>query len=238
MLKIFFNLFLICIINILYCPFVSAGNESAVKNFLAAREQIWPDWKLADLKHSNIQKDLIYPNWFEGDWIVYSEDNKAISDKPLIYKVNFHKNESGEIVGNRSANSESIGKALFGDRLKKVENDPKSYNNQLIYLSDNEYIESRITKRSQIFDNNLFWADEFALQTVHKPEASRVNQVEVMSKFYRCDNGNLQSVDSQNQDICGFQYLATYGSRVGQNNIKAISHSQYKLIFKHLEKKR
>ena len=41
-----------------------------------------------------------------------------------------------------------------------------------------------------------------------------------------------------NTDICGIQYLATYGSKVGEKNIKAVSQNQYKLTFKYLGKKR
>ena len=47
-------------------------------------------------------------------------------------------------------------------------------------MSNNEYIESRIKERTQVFDDDLFFADEFVIQTVHNPEASRINQVEVM----------------------------------------------------------
>ena len=57
----------------------------------------------------------------------------------MTYSVNFYRNESGEIIGDRSRNAESIGKAIFGNRLRKVKNDPKSFNNQITYLSENEY---------------------------------------------------------------------------------------------------
>ena len=48
------------------------------------------------------------------------------SEEPVIYKANFFKNDSNLIVGNRAKNSESIGKAIFGNTLIKVINDPKS----------------------------------------------------------------------------------------------------------------
>ena len=75
------------------------------------------------------------------------------------------------------------------------------------------------------------------IQTVHKPEASRINQVEVMSKFYRCNDIDSITNKFSDEEICGFQYLATYGSKVGEKNIKAISQSKYKLTFKYLGKK-
>ena len=70
------------------------------------------------------------------------------SEEPVIYKVNFFKNDSDLIVGNRAKNSESIGKAIFGETLIKVVNDPQSINNQITYLKDDFYIDSRITEKS------------------------------------------------------------------------------------------
>ena len=91
-----------------------------------------------------------------------------------------------------------------------------------------------MTGRNQIFDNGLFFSDEFFIQTNHKNGISRINQVEIMSKFYKCkseaDNGS-----ERKNDICGLQYVATYGSRVGELNIKAITTNKYKLTFKSSE---
>ena len=238
MLKVFFILLLFIFSNLIYVPFVNAYSNSEIISFLNNREDTWPDWSLSNLKFSNIKNDLIYPSWFEGNWAVTSENVKEGSEDRLMYIVNFYKNESGKIIGNRSKNAESIGKAIFGDKLIKVKNDPKSFNNQITYLSENQYIESRITQRTQINDKDLFFADEFAIQTVHNPEASRINQVEVMSKFYKCFDSNSNSNEMVDRNICGTQYLATYGSKVGEKNIKAISQSQYKLTFKYLGKRR
>ena len=59
-----------------------------------------------------------------------------------------------------------------------------------------------------------FFSDEFFIQTNHKNGVSRINQVEIMSKFYKC-NSEDNIGNKINDDICGFQYVATYGSRVG-----------------------
>jgi len=213
---------------------VHALASKNIEQFLINREKSWPNWNLTKLKSSNINQDLIYPDWFEGNWIVKSEDLNNTSQKPVIYKVNFLKNEMGSIVGNRSKNSESIGKEIFGDQLQKVKIDPNSFNNQIIYLKDNEYIDSRVTERNQIFDDDLFFSDEFFIQTNHKEGISRINQVEIMSKFYKC-NSEANSRKESNDKICGVQYVATYGSRVGELNIKAITTNQYRLTFKSAE---
>ncbi len=210
-----------------------AFSNKNIEQFLINREKIWPQWNLTKLNSSNITKDLIYPSWFEGNWIVQSEDLVNSSNDIISYKVNFEKNKSGEIVGNRSQNSESIGKAIFGDRLKKIKSDPKSFNNQVIYLKDDEYIESRVKARNQIIDDNIFFSDEFVIQTTHKDGLSRINQVEVMSKFFRCNLN--QDNKPKDYDICGLQYTATYGSRVGEINVKAIDTNKYKLTFKFIE---
>ena len=102
-------------------------------------------------------------------------------------------------------------------------------------LKDDLYIDSRITGRNQMKDDDIFFADELVLQTVHKPGASRVNQVETISKFQKCNHDDSNSEDNLKPDICGFQYIATYGSKVGDPSVHAIKTGKYKLSFKFIE---
>ncbi len=208
-----------------------ALSEFSVKEFLDNREKSWPELYLPNFQFSDISKDLIYPNWFEGNWLVTSQDLTHKSEDSVVYEVNFYRNKLNQVIGNRSKNSESIGKAIFGDKLIKVVNDPQSFNNQIIYLKDDFYIDSRITGRTQIQDNDIFFADELVIQTAHKPDASRVDQVEAISKFKKCDQVNLKLKDNQKTDICGVQYIASYGSKVGDPSVHAIKTSKYKLTF-------
>ena len=234
-MKILLGLILCLIFQGIFLESSFALVDSNVREFLENRVNQWPELYLPNFKLSDTSKDLIYPKWFEGNWLVTSQDIVNDSEEPVIYKVNFFKNDSDLIVGNRAKNSESIGKAIFGDTLIKVVNDPKSINNQITYLKDDFYIDSRITERNQIQDDDIFFADELVIQTVHKPGASRVNQVETISKFQKCDYEQLQKIDSQKNDICGFQYVATYGSKVGDSSIHAIKTNKYKLTFKFIE---
>ena len=208
-----------------------ALSDLNVREFLDNRENLWPELYLPNFQISDTSKDLIYPNWFEGNWLVTSQDLTDESEEPVMYEVNFFKNNLNEVIGNRSKNSESIGKAVFGNNLIKVINDPNSFNNQITYLKDDFYIDSRITGRKQIQDNDIFFADEFVIQTAHKPEASRVNQVEILSKFKKCDQINLNIKDNLRSDICGFQYIASYGSKVGDTSVHAVKTNKYKLTF-------
>tara|TARA_Y100001978_G_scaffold195822_1_gene204551 strand:+ start:599 stop:1309 length:711 start_codon:yes stop_codon:yes gene_type:complete len=232
MFKRFLAFIFAIIILIINCSKVNSLAYKGVQNFLEIREKSWPDWSLTNLKNSNITKDLIYPSWFEGEWLVNSVDMKDLSVDSLSYKVRFKKNELGQIIGDRAYNAESIGRAILGERLNKVKSDPNSFNNQIIYLDNNEFIESRVTARNQISDEDVFFSDEFVIQSFHKAGVSRLNQVETMSKFYKCSNAESKSSQLIKPSICGFQYQATYGSKVGNKNIKAISSNKYKLNFR------
>ena len=234
-MKILLGLILCLIFQGIFLQSSFALVDSNVREFLGNRVNQWPEIYLPNSKFSDTSKDLIYPKWFEGSWLVTSQDISNYLEEPVIYKVNFFKNDSDLIVGNRAKNSESIGKAIFGDTLIKVVKDPHSINNQITYLKDDFYIDSRITGRNQIQDDDIFFADELVIQTVHKPGASRVNQVETISKFQKCDSKQLEIIDSQKNDICGFQYVATYGSKVGDPSIHAIKTNKYKLTFKFID---
>ncbi len=231
-MKILLSLILCLIFQCIFLESSFALVDSNVREFLENRVNKWPELYLPNFQFSDISKDLIYPNWFEGNWLVTSQDLTHESEEPLVYKVNFYKNNLNEVIGNRSQNSESVGKAIFGDTLIKVINDPKSFNSQIIYLKDDFYIDSRITGRTQIQENDIFFADELVIQTAHKPGASRVDQVEAISKFKKCDLINETFQDKQKTDICGIQYIASYGSKVGDNTVQAIKTNKYKLNFK------
>ena len=47
--------------------------DSNVREFLEKRENQWPELYLPNFKLSDTSKDLIYPKWFEGNWLVTSQ---------------------------------------------------------------------------------------------------------------------------------------------------------------------
>ena len=234
-MKILFGLILCLTFQGIFLESSFALFNSNVQEFLENRVKQWPEIYLPNFKFSDTSKDLIYPKWFEGSWLVTSQDITNDSEEPVIYKVNFFKNDSDLIVGDRAKNSESIGKAIFGDTLIKVVDDPQSINNQITYLKDDFYIDSRITGRNQINDDNIFFADELVIQTAHKTGASRINQVETISKFQKCSGDKFEENNFKKTNICGFQYVASYGSKVGVPSIRAIKTNKYKLTFEFIE---
>ncbi|KGF89302.1 putative POLO box duplicated region [Prochlorococcus marinus str. MIT 9107] len=235
MMKILLGLILCLTFQGIFLESSLASVDSNVREFLENRVNQWPEIYLPNFKFSDTSKDLIYPKWFEGSWLVTSRNITNDSEEPVIYKVNFFKNDSDLIVGDRAKNSESIGKAIFGDTLIKVVDDPKTINNQITYLKDDFYIDSRVTGRNQINDENIFFADELVIQTAHKPGASRINQVETISKFQKCFGDKFEESNLKNSNICGFQYVASYGSKVGDPSIHAIKTNKYKLTFEFIE---
>ena len=87
----------------------------------------------------------------------------------------------------------------------------------------------------KIQDNDIFFADELVIQTAHKPGASRINQVETISKFQKCSEKIFEIDNSNKPSICGVQYVASYGSTVGDTSIQAIKTNKYKLTFEFIE---
>jgi len=108
-MKILLGLILCLTFQVIFLESSFAQVNSNVIEFLENRVDQWPELYLPNLKLSDTSKDLIYPKWFEGNWLVTSQDVMNDLEEPVIYKVNFFKNDSDLVVGNRAKNSESIG---------------------------------------------------------------------------------------------------------------------------------
>ena len=88
-------------------------------------------------------------------------------------------------------------------------------------------------RRNQIQDDDIF-ADELVIQTAHKPGASRINQVEIISKFQNVPKKYWKLIIQSNLNLWS-QYVASYGSKVGDPSIHAIKTNKYKLTFEFIE---
>ena len=141
---------------------------------LADRASIWPEWRLpAPLaRPSNLpgQRDLTYPAWMEGRWQLHSDNFNVV--------VQFAADDNSAVVGDRAGNAAAIGRALLGEALLEVADDPANPNRQIALLRGNQRLESTVVgRRSETPDGDHFWADELALQVLHGPGDPRVSRL-------------------------------------------------------------
>jgi hypothetical protein len=168
---------------------------------LEQRIASWPAWHLPAPLPRPGQADLIYPIWFEGQWLVRSHDLGG-REPDLAYPVRFEANGQGQVVGDRAFNASSIGHALLGEQLLAVRNDPLNPNRQLAELAGDQRLESTVVGRRSAELDSSFLADELALQVLHGPGDPRVSRVETLSRYRRLSPDR----------IAAEQWQASYGS--------------------------
>ena len=204
---------------------LSVGPAWAQGN-LEQRLNNWPQWSLpAPLPRPSNQDDLVYPEWFEGLWQVESMDLNAPDDPPLLHQARFQTDRRGRLVGDRSFNATAIGRALLGDQLLGVEEDPDSANRQIARLKGDLYLETTVTgRRQESPTEDTFLADELVLQILHTPGAPRLSRIETLSRYNRCG-----------EDICAEQWQARYPDPGQTITNKAVSVHRYQLTMRPLE---
>ena len=179
---------------------------------LLERKSTWPDWRIPTfLKRPNLKEDLIYPEWFEGEWDVNSKIEVDKNKESIFHSAKFIRNSSGELVAEREYNTQSFALSSKNGGFLSVKNDPKSPNRQFAKLSEDRYLETKIIGRLyERINDDFFITDELILQIFHTPELSRVSQVETLTEFRKCgyDENNLSK--SSDFKICGEQFQAIY----------------------------
>ena len=203
-----------------------SGGPAWAQGNLEQRLNNWPQWSLpAPLPRPSNQDDLIYPEWFEGLWQVESMDLNAPDDPPLLHQARFDADQRGRLVGDRSFNATAIGRALLGDQLLRVEEDPDSANRQIARLKGDLYLETTVTgRRQESPTEDTFLADELVLQILHTPGAPRLSRIETLSRYNRCG-----------EDICAEQWQARYPDPGQTITNKAVSVHRYQLTMRPLE---
>ena len=166
---------------------------TALLTLLPARAADWPAWSLPAPLPRPGQGDLVYPAWFEGRWQVRSDG--------ISYEARFHP-QNGGVVGDRAFNAEGVGRALLGDQLLSVDDDPANPNRQIARLAGDLRVESTVVGRRTEVSGNSFWADELALQVLHGPGEPRVSRVETLSHYQLAPGGQIH----------GEQWQASYPS--------------------------
>ena len=199
-----------------------SGGPAWAQSSLEQRLNSWPDWSLpAPLPRPSNRDDLIYPDWFEGLWQVDSIDLDAPEDPPLLHQARFETDRRGRLVGDRSFNATAIGRALLGEQLLRVEDDPDSANRQIARLKGDLYLETTVTGRRQDSPTaDTFLADELVLQILHTPGAPRLSRIETLSRYSRCDDA-----------ICAEQWQGRYASPGESLRDQAVAHHHYRLCF-------
>ena len=182
----------------------------------------WPDWSLpAPLSRPSNRDDLIYPDWFSGLWQVESRDLDAPADEPLIHQALFAPDARDRLVGDRSFNAMAIGRALLGEQLLRVEDDPESANRQIAWLKGDLRLETTVTgRRQETPDQTSFLADELVLQILHAPGPPRLSRIETLSRYHRCGD-----------EICAEQWQGRYASPGESLRDQAVAHHHYQLRF-------
>ena len=166
---------------------------TALLTLLPARAADWPTWSLPAPLPRPGHSDLVYPAWFEGRWQVTSDG--------IRYEARFRRDGNG-VVGERAFNAEGVGRALLGDQLLSVDDDPANPNRQVARLASDLWLESTVVGRRTETSGHTFWADELALQVLHGPGEPRVSRVETLSRYQLEANGS----------ISGEQWQASYPS--------------------------
>jgi hypothetical protein len=118
-------------------------------SLLQNRLETFPHWqKPPSLPPA--QGDLIYPDWFAGDWQVTStlleqvaplspaitspgfESNRRWLNQPVQFPVKFGRNPQGQVIADRVFNGASLARAYLGDAVQQVKLDPQSVNRQVV----------------------------------------------------------------------------------------------------------
>ena len=105
-----------------------------------------------------------------------------------MHQARFLRNSQDRVVADRAFNAESIGLALLGDQVLRVENDPETVNRQLTLFKDDQQLETTVIGRRQhLLDEASFIADELVLQIVYGSKAPRISRIELLSRYRQCD---------------------------------------------------
>jgi hypothetical protein len=158
---------------------------------LAERAAHWPDWRLPAPLERPGRHDLVYPAWMAGRWQLRSAE---LLGGDQAVEVRFASGPDKAVVGDRAGNATAIGRALLGEALLQVRNDPTNPNRQIAVLSGEQRLESTVVgRRSEQPNPSEYWSDELALQVLHGPGDPRVSRVETLSHYALQPDGTVEA---------------------------------------------
>jgi len=194
-----------------------ALTPAAAPSPLQQRSAAWPAWSLPAPLERPGQQDLIYPDWFLGDWRVSANDGSQ-------FTVHFQRDRRGRVVGDRAGNALAVGRAVLGEQLQAVRNDPANPNRQLARLQLDTgvllQLESTVVgRRRELAGDDELRVDELALQVVHGPGDPAISQVETLTRFQRRSPERIEAE----------QWQASYPSPAAGLGVSARSSSRLSL---------
>jgi hypothetical protein len=167
---------------------------------LAARRSDWPQWRLPGPLPRPGHADLEYPPWFIGDWRVSSREEGAPPEETVVWRVRFHPGPGGAVVGDRAANASAVGRALLGDGLREVRDDPTNPNRQMARLAGDRTLETTVVGRRTERDPDdpgVFLADELVLQVLRGSGDPRISRIETLSRYVRQGEENAPWIEAE-----------------------------------------
>ncbi len=194
-----------------FSPQPDRGQRLAAGGTLEPRLAQWPDWRLPAPLPRASQRNQTWPAWFAGDWRVSSRvfpDGRSSAEDPgageLIWTVRFRADGHGGALADRAFNARAIGRALLGEQLLAVQDDPSNPDRQLSRLSGDRLLETTVLARAgERPEPGLFLNDELNLQVLHRSGLEpRVSQVETLGRWQRRADGGID----------GEQWQASYPS--------------------------
>jgi hypothetical protein len=194
----------------------------AIAGELSDRLARFPDWQSKPPTQA-AKGDLIYPDWFAGDWQVTTtltelvapfapevvtpgfESNRQFVDRPIEFPVRFVAEKSGllkwgkrGIVSDRAFNGMSLAKAYLGDRaVRAVKVDPTNPNRQITLLRDERELASTVTSRATELEGDRFITSELFQQEFRSVSQLYFNEVENTTAYEWKDGGEPDVVAEQ-----------------------------------------
>ena len=163
---------------------------------LEARLASWPGWRLPAPLPRPGNRAPAWPDWFAGEWVVHSVSlpsstaDAGREDPP--WRARFLQDPGGRVVADRAYNAASLGRALLGEALLSVRDDPRHPLRQLSRFRDGGLLESTLVgARSEVIDAGTFLNDELSLQVLHGPVDPQLNRVETLGRWRRRPDGGI-----------------------------------------------
>jgi hypothetical protein len=175
-------------------PLRQSGPEGPTP--LEARRASWPVWHLPAPLSRPGNRAPAWPDWFAGEWVVHSvslgSDSGEAGHEDPPWRARFVRDKNGRVVADRACNAAALGRALFGEALLGVRDDPRHPLRQLSRFRDGQLLETTlVAARTEVIDAGTFLNDELSLQVLHGPVDPQLNRVETLGRWQRRADGGI-----------------------------------------------